>query len=237
MVSLFPIRLKNANVRKRGKSILGPLSFEMEGGGPTIIIGPNGAGKTTFLRLLHGLEKLREDELKFNALSKEEAQKMQSFVFQKPILLRRSTLDNVAYPLLLHGKKKNNARKLAYQMLTKVGLDHLAEVRAVFLSGGEAQKLSLARALITGPKLLLLDEPTASLDSVSTRDIEALINEASENGIEIIMTTHHLGQAKRLAKKVIFFNQGQVVESAKAHAFWQSPKSKEAQRFINGDIV
>lgn len=237
MVTLFPIQLNEAVVSKKGKTILGPVKAAIEAGGPTIIIGPNGAGKTTLLRLIHGLERAKQGDVSFALSDLKQVHAKQCFVFQKPIMLRRSALDNVAYPLIVNGTAKASAREQAHAMIERVGLKDSAQTRATYLSGGEAQKLAIARALITNPELLILDEPTASLDASATRDIEALILDAAASGIEIMMTTHHMGQARRLAKRIIFLHKGRLLEITEAKTFWNAPGSDEAVRFINGEIV
>lgn len=237
VTSLFPIRLQGAVVAKRGKVLLGPVSTEIETGGATVIIGPNGAGKTTMLRLIHGLERATKGTVSFAISQTGDIHRKQCFVFQKPIMLRRSALENVAYPLLLRGVRRSEALASARAMISRIGLDNITDTRASFLSGGEAQKLAIARALVTAPELLILDEPTASLDSSAMRDIETLIKEALANGIEIIMTTHDMGQARRLASRIIFLHRGRLLEKTEASSFWKKPSSEEAQRFINGEIV
>lgn len=237
MVSLFPIQFDGIVVAKKAKTILGPLNVAIKAGGPTIVIGPNGAGKTTFLRLIHGLERAKAGTLSFGLTDEKEIYRRQCFVFQKPIMLRRSALDNVAYPLILRGEAKTTAREQAYAMIERVGLREAADTRATFLSGGEAQKLAIARALVTKPELLILDEPSASLDGSATQDIEALISSVSNEGIEVLMTTHHMGQARRLARRIIFLNKGRLLEISEANSFWNAPESNEAQRFIMGEII
>lgn len=237
MTALFPVHFENAAVLKRGKTILGPLEATIAPVGTTVLIGPNGAGKTTLLRLLHGLERANHGRVIFSEADREHVLRAQSFVFQKPIMLNRSALDNVAYPLVLRGLSRREARTKAMDMLAQVGLAAVAETRAPYLSGGEAQKLAIARALITGPELLILDEPTASLDASATQEIETLILEAAKSGVEIIMTTHHMGQARRLAKRIIFLHQGQILENTAAEEFWRAPATWQAQKFISGEIV
>ena len=236
-MSFFRIEISEAKVSKKSKTILGPLSATLKGGGPTIIIGPNGAGKTTLLRLLHGLERPQDGRVSFAHTNQKEAYQKQCFVFQKPIMLRRSALENVAYPLILSGMAKSSAREKAGAMLEQVGLKEFAQISATRLSGGEVQKLAIARALVTSPELLILDEPTASLDASATRDIEALILDAAKSGVEIVMTTQQMGQAKRLAKKIIFMLRGQILEMTNANTFWKKPASDEALRFIKDEIV
>ncbi|MEP1443638.1 MAG: ATP-binding cassette domain-containing protein [Hyphomicrobiales bacterium] len=238
MVStLLPIRLEEAVVSKRSKILVGPVSTSIDAGGPTMIIGPNGAGKTTLLRLIHGLERARRGQVVFAEPDINEVRRKQSFVFQKPIMLRRSALDNVIYPLSLRGVPKAEAKQSALAMIERVGLKGSEDTRATFLSGGEAQKLAIARALVTKPDLLLLDEPTASLDAQAMRDIEALIQQAVLDGVEIIMTTHDMGQARRLANNIIFLHEARLLENTEANLFWEKPQSDEARRFVDGEIV
>lgn len=236
MVAIYPITLAQAEVRKAGKSLLGPLDLSLAKDGLTIVIGPNGAGKSTLLKTLHGMERLRGGTLNWS-VSKSDALARQAFVFQTPIVLRRSVQDNVAYPLHLRGQDKRAAKAKAAQWLEKVGLRAAAAQRASDLSGGERQKMALARAMITTPDVLLLDEPCANLDGQATRDIETLLLDAHAGGMRIVMATHDLGQARRLATDVLFLHKGQLREHTPAPQFFKSPQSAEARAFVAGDIV
>jgi len=237
MVSpILPVTVSNANVRKRGKTIIGPISLEIGPKGNTIIIGPNGSGKTTLLRLLHGLERIKGGDVKW-AISTQQATHAQSFVFQTPIMMRRNTLDNLTYPLILKKADKTQATNKAQEWLERLGMENIKNLDARLLSGGEKQKLALARALITNPQLLILDEPTANLDGRATKDIEQILTQASSDGVKIIMTTHDLGQAKRMADDVIFLYNGLLHEQSAAISFFRKPKTAEAKAFLKGDIV
>ena len=237
MVStILPLTLADAQVRRRGKRIVGPVDLVLEAGDPTLILGPNGSGKTTLLRLMHGIERLAVGTA-FWSLDRREADLRQSFVFQTPILLRRTVFENVSYPLKLRGETKPNRMARATEMLTRVGLQDAANRPASSLSGGERQKLALARALITRPEVLFLDEPTASLDGKSTREIEAILSTSQQAGVKIIMATHDLGQARRLASEILFLHSGRVIERSPARAFFEMPSTPEANGFVNGDIV
>ncbi len=234
--TILPLNVKNATVKKRDKRIIGPINIQISTKGFTIIMGPNGSGKTTLLRLLHGFENPCGGILNWNS-DVESVQQNQSFVFQTPIMLRRTAIENVTYPLSLRGIPKDTALKIAKEWISKINLDHLCNTNARFLSGGEKQKLAIARALITKPQLLFLDEPTANLDGSATKEIEKLLQEAHNAGTRIIMTTHDIGQGKRLADDLIFLYRGTIHESGKAKDFYKKPETQEARAFLNGDIL
>jgi len=170
-------------------------------------------------------------------IPEEDARALQAFVFQSPIMMRRTALDNVAYPLTTHGVSKKDARVRAAEWLERVGLADSAQKQATVLSGGERQKLALARALIRKPEILFLDEPCANLDGRATREFESLLKQAHDDGTRVVMSTHDIGQARRLAEDVWFIHHGQILEQTPAAEFFAAPKSSEARAFINGDIV
>jgi tungstate transport system ATP-binding protein len=237
MVSrLFPVTLQAATVRRHGKRLLGPVDLTLDGKGTSVILGPNGSGKTTLLRLLHGMERCHAGHVTW-ACTREEARKAQAFVFQRPVMMRRTVGDNLAYPLRLAGLGRAPALAEARIWADRVGLSARFDQPAPALSGGEQQKLAIARALITKPDLLFLDEPTASLDGRSTRDIEAILTEAIARGTCLIMATHDLGQARRLSDRVIFTLSGKIHETGPAEAFLAQPQTPEARAFLKGDIV
>ena len=236
MVNLLPLNVTDAIVRKRGKTLVGPVTMDLAETGFTILMGPNGAGKTTLLRMLHGLARLSDGQIEW-ACPLKQAQTRQAFVFQSPVTLRRSVCDNIAFPLTLHGEAKVAARAKAESWAQKVGLGDQLGQPATQLSGGEKQKLALARALIREPQLLFLDEPTANLDGRSTREIETILQATAQSGTRILMATHNIGQARRLASDVIFLYRGRVHERNQASAFFAQPQTPEAQAFIKGDIV
>ena len=236
MVNLLPLHVTDASVKKRGKILVGPVTMDLPETGFTILMGPNGAGKTTLLRMLHGLARLSDGQIQW-ACPLKQAQTRQAFVFQSPVTLRRSVRDNIAFPLTLRGTPKSTARAQAEIWAHKVGLAAQLNQPATQLSGGEKQKLALARALIRDPQLLFLDEPTANLDGRSTREIETILQDTAQSGTRILMATHNIGQARRLASDVIFLYRGQVHERNQADAFFAQPQTPEAQAFIKGDIV
>ncbi len=228
--------LKDVRVKRRGKTILGPITCDLDPAGITIVLGPNGAGKTTFLKVLHGVERLSGGDVSWN-VSDEQARRAQAYVFQSPIMLRRTVRQNLAYPLQLIATPKPQIATRVASWAAKTGLTDALDVSAPRLSGGEKQKLALGRALIRDPKVVFLDEPCANLDGRSTREIEALLMKATADGTHIIMTTHNLGQAKRLADNVIFLLDGQIHDRGPAPAFFAKPRSPQAQAFLEGDIV
>ena len=235
MVAPLP-SLEAVEVRRGGRRLLGPLTLRLAEAGLSVVMGPNGAGKTTLLRLLHGLERPQAGALHWPG-GAHDALGRQAFVFQAPILLRRSVLANIAYPLRLAGASRAAARAAAAERAAEAGLgDHL-DRPAQALSGGEKQKLALARALIRAPEVLLLDEPCASLDNAATRDIEAMLRRIRAAGTRIVMSTHDLGQARRLADDVIFLHAGRLIEAAPGAAFFAAPRTPEAAAHLRGDLL
>ncbi|SFR42678.1 tungstate transport system ATP-binding protein [Yoonia tamlensis] len=233
---VLPLTMSGAVVKRRSKIVLGPVDLTIGGQGLTIVLGPNGAGKTTLLRALHGLERLAQGDTVWQ-VPLDQARARQGFVFQSPIMLRRSVLDNLTYPLRLNGMAKPEAAQMARGWAARVGLDRALEQPAPQLSGGEQQKLALARALITAPEIVFLDEPCASLDGRATREIETILLAAHASGTRIVMATHDIGQAKRLATEVVFMMRGAIVENGPAAAFFASPKTPQAAALLRGDIV
>ncbi len=237
MVSnLFPLTARNAETKRSGIRLIGPINLTLAGQGISVVIGPNGSGKTTLLRLLHGTARVTQGRVDW-AISTEEAIKEQSFVFQRPVMLRRSIIDNLIYPLRVRGVPKSEAKDRAMIWAKRLGLDDFIDRYAPSLSGGEQQKLSLARALITDPKLVFLDEPCASLDARAMKEIEAILIDERAKGTQFIMSTHDMGQARRLADDVVFMLGGQVHEHRAASDFFTRPDTPQAQAFLSGDIV
>ena len=236
MSRLFPLKVTGAATRRRGRRLVGPVDMTWDGQGTRVVLGPNGAGKTTLLRLLHGIARLHEGEITW-ACGTRAARNAQAFVFQRPVMLRRSVVENLMYPLRMRGIASAAARQQAEDWARKVGLGEMTQAQATVLSGGEQQKLAIARALIGAPELLFLDEPTASLDGRATREIEAILRDATSAGTRIILSTHDMGQARRLADDVVFLLHGRVHEAAPADRFFDHPQTPEARAFLKGDIV
>lgn len=236
MNSLYPVQFDDIVIRKSGKTILGPISHTFSSDGVTMVIGPNGAGKTTLLKALHGLERTTSGQINWPILA-QDVRRKQAFVFQLPRLLRRNCVDNIAFPLLLDGVSKDVARERARKIAHEAGLGHVLQTAAESLSAGEKQKLAIARALVRKPEMLLLDEPTANLDGRSTKEIETLLKAVLKEGTHIVMATHDMWQANRLANDVIFLNKGRIGEAALASDFFNEPTTVEARSFMAGDIL
>jgi len=233
---MFPLIAENLVVEVKGKRIVGPIGLELSKGDIAVILGPNGSGKTTLLKSLHGITKTKHGAITWSC-PKSESMAKQMFVFQSPVMLRRSVFENLTYPLILCKTPKAEINRLADEWVSKISLKEVIHVAATRLSGGEKQKLALARALITKPEMLFLDEPTASLDGKTTLEIEKLLQNSAENGTTIMMSTHDIGQAKRLAKNILFLNKGKLESTQPAKTFFREPMSHNARKFIAGDIV
>lgn len=237
MVSgLLPLTLEEMELRRGGTRILGPVSLTLEGGGITVVLGPNGAGKTSLLRAMHGLERIGRGRIAW-AVPVDAARRRQAFVFQTPVLMRRTVADCIAYPLRLDGVPRRAALARAGEAAAKVELQDKLSLPANVLSGGEKQKLAIARALIRGPEVLFLDEPCANLDGHSTREIEAILTAARAAGTRIVMSTHNVGQARRLADDVIFLYRGLLHEAGRRESFFDRPRTPEARAYLNGDLL
>jgi tungstate transport system ATP-binding protein len=234
VASTLPMRAEGLAFSAGGVEIIRGIDLELAAGPPTLVIGPNGAGKSVLLRLLHGLLLPTSGRLAW-ALPAEEARRRQAMVFQRPVMLRRSVLANAAYPLRLAGLR--DAEREAMAALERVGLTPLAARPARRLSGGEQQRLALARAWAMAPEVLFLDEPTASLDPAATRQVEEIVAAIAASGTKVVMTTHDLGQARRLAGEVILLLRGAVAARAPAPAFFDRPPTAEAAAFLKGDLL
>lgn len=221
---------------RRGVRLIGPIDLDLKAQGLTIVLGPNGSGKTSLLRLMHGLERPATGSVKW-AKPDADARMHQAYVFQTPTMMRRSVTDCIAYALTVMGAARSEARDMAQDYAKRVGLGHVLDRAASVLSGGEKQKLALARALIRQPQILFLDEPCANLDGRATREIETILNEVRAQGTKIVMATHDLGQARRLADDVLFMLNGCVHEKSAAQIFFATPQTAEAKAFLDGQIV
>ena len=233
---MFPLIAENLVVEFKGQRILGPIGLNLSKGDIAVILGPNGSGKTTLLKSLHGIIKIKHGAISWSC-PKSESMAKQMFVFQSPVMLRRSVFENLTYPLTLCKTPKAEINRLADEWVSRISLKEVIHIAATRLSRGEKQKLALARALITKPEMLFLDEPTASLDGKTTLEIEKLLQNCAENGTTIMMSTHDIGQAKRLAKNILFLNKGKLESTQPAQTFFLEPISNNARRFIAGDIV
>jgi tungstate transport system ATP-binding protein len=230
---ILPLKAHELTFAAGGRTLIAPLSLEIAAGPSTVILGANGAGKSVLMRLMHGLIAPSTGSILWSG---DNARRKQAMVFQRPVLLRRSALANVTYALKLANVPRTERQGIALEALESVGLVSLANRSARVLSGGEQQRLALARAWALHPEVLFLDEPTASLDPSSTREIERVIQAFDAAGTKIIMATHNLGQARRLGDEVLFLHQGRLVERAPVEQFFSRPASPEAAAFIKGEL-
>ncbi len=235
-LSLLPLRLEGVTFEVGYNWIIRGISTVLEAGPRTIILGPNGAGKSVLLRLCHGLLEPTTGTVKWNSPELPGAPRRQAMVFQRPVMLRRSALGNVKYALRLAGVPQAQREERAMEALRTVGLEAHAHHVARVLSGGEQQRLALARVWAIHPEILFLDEPTANLDPGATHEIERIIGVLHAAGTKIVMVTHNLGQAHRLGDEILFMHEGLLVERAPADRFLKRPDSPEAATFLEGEL-
>lgn len=234
--SILPLNLDAVTFEAGGRKLINSLSHRFEAGPRTVILGPNGAGKSLLLRLCHGLLQPTSGSVQWSGGNGHPG-RHQAMVFQRPVMLRRSVAANIYYALALKGIARGARKERAAEILERTGLGHLAGRPARVLSFGEQQKLALARAWALRPQVLFLDEPTASLDPAATHAIELLIEAIDQAGTRIIMTTHDLDQARRMADEVLFVHRGQLLESAAAAAFFDRPVDRQARAFLAGELL
>jgi tungstate transport system ATP-binding protein len=235
--AIFPLVLHDVCFEAAGQYLIDHISCVLEAQPYTIVLGPNGAGKSLLLRLCHGLIRASSGSIRWHGMDVHAARPYQAMVFQRPVLLRRTVAANISYVLRLHGMPRRERQTVVHETLQQAGLGELGGRSARLLSGGEQQRLALARARVLKPQVLLLDEPTASLDPAATQTVETLLKQISESGTKIIMTTHDLGQARRLADEVLFLHRGRLVEHRPAAEFFSRPQSKEAAAFLDDRLV
>lgn len=234
--SELPIVLSEVSMRLGSTTILDRISLTFAPGAPTLLLGPNGAGKTTLLRLAMGLLRPSSGCVTWGGQAQSDPTR-RSIVFQRPVMLRRSAAANVRYALCAAGSERCARTVRTNELLALVGLLAIGQRPARKLSGGEQQRLALARALAKEPRVLFLDEPTASLDPAATKSVEDLVRDVSACGIKIVMSTHDLGAAKRLGGDIVLMHRGCIVETAEVTTFFEHPKTPEARRFISGELL
>ena len=233
----LPLWLDSVCFEARGQLLIDRVTLRLDAGTRTVLLGPNGAGKSLLLRLCHGLLRPTAGSIRWACADPARVRREQAFVFQRPVLLRRSAAANVAYALAVGGVTRSERAERVRAALAKVGLAHLADRPARVLSGGEQQRLALARAWALEPKVMFLDEPTANLDPAATRAIEAVIANMHARGAKIVMTTHDLGQARRHADDIVFLHKGRLLEHAGAARFFARPGTPEARTFVAGELL
>ena len=234
---ILPLTFQDVSFEIGGIRLIKDLNCTLEAGPRTMILGANGAGKSLFLRLCHGLIRPTTGRVLWQGAKGRDPADAQAMVFQRPVMLRRSVAANVDYALKLRGMAAAERRAAVEDALGHTGLRRLADNPARVLSVGEQQKLALARAWALQPEVLFLDEPTASRDPAATHAVEQIINAIDAAGTRIVMTTHDLGQARRLGDEVMFLNRGRLLEKTPAERFFSEPENDLAQAFLKGELL
>ena len=234
---ILPLRVRDLYFEAGGRRLIDGISFTVDAGPCLAILGPNGAGKSLLLRLCHGLLSPSAGRIEWAEADPVRVRRQQAMVFQRPVLLRRSVAANARFGLRLRRVPRRQRQAMVAAALRQGGLSHVAKRAARVLSGGEQQRLALVRAWALQPQVLFLDEPTAHLDPAATRAVETLLKQFHAAGTKLIMTTHDLGQARRLADEVLFLHRGRLLEHSPAAAFFSQPQSAEAAAFLNGDLL
>ena len=232
---LVPINVDGLCVATHNRLLLAGLNCCIGAEGITVIMGPNGAGKSLFLRCLHGLISPHAGRIEFAGRQLDQTIiKRQSFIFQAPIVLRRTVYENLTFVARLRPEIRSDETD---KLLAEMRLDHLTKQPARLLSGGEKQRLAMARALLTAPNLLLMDEATANLDPASVQIMEASLRTAASKGLKVVTVTHDIGQARRLAHDVLFLNSGRLSEHTLADSFFKAPHSAAAAAYLRGELT
>ena len=233
---MLPLILDDVSFSAGGRTIIDRVSCELTQGPRTVILGSNGAGKSVLMRLCHGLLTPTSGRIAWRGGGDERRPGAQAMVFQRPVMLRRSAVGNVTYGLKLAGASRTERNQRAHEVLDAVGLRAATHHPARVLSGGEQQKLALARAWALRPEVLFLDEPTANLDPSATREVETIVDQIRASGTKIVMTTHNLGQARRLGDEILFISAGRLTERSPVERFFAQPSTAEAAAFIKGEL-
>jgi tungstate transport system ATP-binding protein len=232
----LPVVFDGVSVTAGPVTILDNLALTLTSGAPTVLIGPNGSGKTTLLRTAMGLVAPSRGRITWGGRENVPPLK-RAIVFQRPVMLRRSADANIRFALRAAGIPRAEHARRTGELLELVGLGQLGDRAARRLSGGEQQRLALARALARDPAVLFLDEPTASLDPVATKAVEDIIRAGSQRNIKVVMATHDLGEARRLAGDIVMLHRGRVVEAGAAASFFDAPQTAEARAFLAGELL
>ena len=232
----LPVMLEDVSLLAREVTILDRVSLTFAAGAPTMLVGPNGSGKSSLMRVAMGLTAPSSGRVTYGGRS-DVPPTRRAIVFQRPVMLRRSAAGNLTYALAAAGMPRAERDAAAQELLDRVGLGALSDRPARRLSGGEQQRLAIARALAKEPEILFLDEPTASLDPAATKATEDIIAGIAARGIKIVMATHDLGEARRLGGEIVLMNKGRIIEIADTQTFFTSPKTDAARRFAAGELL
>ncbi len=235
--AILPLTFSGVSFTADERTLLGELAFQIEPGGISVLLGPNGAGKSLVLRLASGLLSPSRGAVRWLGAGARRAREAHAIVLQRPVLLRRSVAANVDYPLALRGIPRAERAARVARVLGATRLAAHAQRPARTLSVGEQQRVALATAWALEPELLFLDEPAAALDPSATRELETAICAIRDEGAKVLMTTHDLAQARRLASEVLFLHQGRLLEQTPASEFFAAPRSEPARRFLAGELL
>ncbi|GLQ37610.1 ABC transporter ATP-binding protein [Rhizobium albus] len=237
-LSATPVSGHNLKIERSGRLLLGVEQIVFGGDAVTAILGPNGAGKSMLIKTLAGLQKPDRGDVSWNGSTpSRDGYRKVGMLLQHPVLFRRSAIANVIYALKQAGQGTRDAQALAHEALDQAGLSAIADTSARLLSGGEKQRLAMARALALKPEILFLDEPTASLDPASTLRIEEMIGAAAKVGTIIVLVTHDMAQARRLSERVLLMHRGRIIEAGRTADFFDRPNTPEARAFAAGEIL
>ena len=236
-LGILPLELKGVSFEANGMRYIKEIDFTLNASSNTIILGPNGAGKSLFLRLCHGLVAPTDGSVNWLGPINQRLGNYQAMVFQKPVMLKRSVIENLHFGLKCRGVPKVKREPITDEIIKKTGLSRLSKIPARSLSTGEQQRLAIGRAWSLKPEVLFLDEPTANLDPAATHVVEEIINSIKKTGTTIVMSTHDLGQARRLADNILFLYRGRVLENTSVEEFFTAPKNDLAQAFIKGELL
>jgi tungstate transport system ATP-binding protein len=232
----LPVRLVEVRILAGEVAILDRITLTLDAGMPTVLVGPNGAGKTTLLRVAMGLIRPTSGLITWGGREVIPPTR-RAIMFQRPAMLRRSTAGNIRYALAAAGVPRAKREARIAELIADVGLTGLEHRPARRLSGGEQQRLALARALARDPDLLFLDEPAASLDPAATLAIEDIVRTVTARGVKVVLSTHDLGQAKRIGGEVVLLHRGRLIESGPAAEFFAAPRTEQARKFIAGELL
>jgi tungstate transport system ATP-binding protein len=235
--TILPLKFEDVSFEAGGNRLIKDMSFTLDVGARTIVLGPNGAGKSLLLRLCHGLLQPSAGRITWLGAQSGSPHRHQAMVFQRPVMLRRSVAANVDYALAARRVPRRERSARVAEVLERTGLRRLADSPARVLSFGEQQRLAVARAWALRPQVMFLDEPTANMDPANTHEFERVVADIHETGTKIVMTTHDLPQARRLADEVLFLNRGRLLEQAPAAQFFETPTNDLAQAFVRGELL
>ena len=229
-MNIFPLNIKNLNYMSKDKKILKDINLITSEKKITIIAGNNGSGKSTLLKILHGIIQHTSGTINWGDIPVHEVRKKQSMVFQNPILLNRTTFENIMYVAKIKNIETNES---VDKIIKQLNLESIINIESKYLSGGEKQKVAIAMSIISNPKIIFLDEPTSQLDPVYKNEIENIITNLSENNTKIFMTSHDIAQIDRIGKEIIFLDDGEIIFHDKVKDFINEKGNSIIRNYVN----